>query len=149
MQKCTYAVERRVILTIGIRVKDNGKVMHDVCRRHSLLKHRREAQIIKVGELVKDRLRAERLRLRRVGDTRSDVELEIIGDNVKHVWVHVCVHFPVGRRVVARSDEDAVSLCDRNGEEVDWQLCCVHAIHLNDLAKEGRWSDTRKGWEAV
>ena len=73
-------------------------------------------------EYVTDEVRSTRLWL--VVQERRHKREEHTGNEVgrncvEHVSVHVCVHDPVGRRVVACSDEHRVTLCDGNVHKVD------------------------------
>ena len=57
---------------------------------------------------------------------------EVGRNSVEHVGVHVCVHDPVGRCVVACGDEHRVTLCDGNVHKVDGRFL--------DIGLRGRFS---------
>ena len=71
-----------------------------------------------VRQLGQNERRAQETRRERTG-------VESGWDGVEHVRVHVGVDRPVGRRVVARGNQDRVPLCDCHGKQVDWELLNV------------------------
>lgn len=67
------------------------------------------------------------------GEERRRTQLELIGNCVKHVWIHVSVNGEVGRSIVARGDKNGVSLGGRDGYHAYFVRLRFDSVYFDDL----------------